>query len=146
MTTVKDLALYLIDKEEHYPLSDEFIARYQQSRGGYITFAHRTGHLVDPQKHEPNQKWHFFESWLLRSFQNGTLCWNDNAEKTVYNRIQCPELLLWLLEAVGVKDLKVRSAKESAESGKEGKDHTSKIAKKIREKVTWEDIEDAMKL
>ncbi len=146
MTTVKDLALYLIDKKEHYPLSDEFIARYQQSKGGYIAFAHKTGHLVDPQKHEPNQKWHFFESWLLRSFQDGTVCWHNNAKKTVYNKIQCPELLLWFLEAVGVDHSKVETAKEIAERGKRRKDYPSTIAKGIRGQIAWEDIEDAMKL
>ena len=34
--TVQDFCDYLQDKSEHYPLSDEFIERYQQTSGGYI--------------------------------------------------------------------------------------------------------------
>lgn len=146
MMTVRDLVCHLIDKEEHYPLSDEFAARYRQSKGGYIRFAHQTGHLVDVQKHEPNQKWHFFESWLLRSFLDGSICWQNDAGKTVYCRIQCPELLLWLLEAAGVDTPVVEAAKEIAEAGKERGDHAAAIAKGIRKQVPWELIEDAVKL
>ena len=51
MITVKELASYLIDKNEHYPLSDKFIERYQQTKGGYIQCAKTTGHVVDCQKH-----------------------------------------------------------------------------------------------
>lgn len=145
MTTVKELVFFLIDKKEHYPLSDEFIERYQQSNSGYIAFAHKTGHIVDRQKHEPNQKWHFFESWLLRSFQDGTVCWHNDANKAVYHRIQCPELLLWLLEAAGVDSSAVEDAKEIAERGKKRKDRPSTIAKELRKQVTWEVIDNAMK-
>ena len=145
MITVKDLASYLIDKKEHYPLSDEFIACYQQPYGGYITFARKTGHLVDRQKYEPNQKWHFFEAWLLPSFQDGTLCWHNDANKAVYHRIQCPELLLWFLEAVGVDSFEVNAAKKIAERGKQEKYYLSTIAKEIRKQVAWEVIEETMK-
>lgn len=144
MITVQQLAFFLIDKNEHYPLSDEFIEHYQQPRGGYIKFARDTGHLVDRKRHEPNQKWHFFESWLIRSFVNGSVCWNKEAEKAVYKRIQCPELLLWLLEAVGVDSSSVKSAKEIAEDGKEKNVNTGTIAKRIRERVPWDDIEKTM--
>ena len=34
--TMTDIALFLEQKAEHYPLSDEFIERYQQKSGGYI--------------------------------------------------------------------------------------------------------------
>lgn len=145
MITVKCLVCHLIDKKEHYPLSDEFAARYQQSKGGYIDFAHKTGHLVDVQKHEPNQKWHFFESWLLQSFRDGSICWENDAGKVVYRRIQCPELLLWILEAAGVDLSKVEAAKEIAERGKESGDRPATIAKGIREQVPWELVEDVVK-
>lgn len=146
MTTVKDLALYLIDKNEYYEQSSEFIKHYQQSGRGYIRFARKMGRLVDPQKCEPNQKWHFFQSWLFQRFQKGNICWDSDANKTLYQRIQCPELFLWLLEATGICRCKVAFAKELAENGKKNKARLITIAKEIRMEVPWEAVEEAMKL
>ena len=146
MTTVKDLAFFLIYKKEHYPLSDEFITHYQQSQNGYIDFAIKTGHLVDPKRCEPNQKWHFFESWLIRSFEDGTITsWDDDAYKTVYNRIKCPELWLWLLEAVGLDSSHVEAAKKIAEEGKKRNSNSETITKEIRKRIPWEVIESAIR-
>ena len=62
--TVRDVADYLSTKKAHYPISDEFIEKYQQKSGGYIELALEKGLVVDKHLHEPNQKWHFFDSWL----------------------------------------------------------------------------------
>lgn len=146
MTTVKELAFYLISKKEHYPLSDEFMANYRQNKGGYIAFASKTGHPIDPLRCEPNQKWHFFESWLIRSFKDGTITsWDDDAYKKVYNRIKCPELWLWFLEAVGLDSSDVEAAKEIAEEGKKRNCYVSTIAKEIRNRIPWEVIENTVK-
>src|SRR5690554_5560401 len=51
--TMIDFASFLMDKKEHYPLSDEFVERYQQTSGGYITLAKQLGMEVDKQKHLP---------------------------------------------------------------------------------------------
>lgn len=45
--TIQDFCDYLQDKSEHYPLSDEFIERYQQTGGGYIDNAKKHGVPVD---------------------------------------------------------------------------------------------------
>lgn len=144
MTTIRDLVYYLINKKEHYPISDAFIEHYQQSSGGYIEFAKDTGHIVDSQKHEPNQKWHFFESWLLPKILSGKICWNSNADINFYSKIQCPELLLWFLEAAGIASHDVTVAYEIAEKGKKENSHPSKIAKEIRTKITWEAVEKSI--
>ena len=147
MITIKELAFFLIEKEEHYPLSDEFITRHQQRGGGYIDFAIQTGHPVDKKRCEPNQKWHFFESWLIPNIKKGVIkSMDDDANKVFYhNRVKCPELLLWFLEAVGVNASDVEAAKKIAEDGKINNTNVGTIAKEIREQVSWEIIETAIK-
>ena len=71
--TMQEFTAFLQNKKEHYPLSDEFIERYQQTDGGYIDTAKKLGLLVDKEQHEPNQKWHFFTSWLEPSLEDGTV-------------------------------------------------------------------------
>lgn len=139
--TMRDIAFFLEGKKEHYPLSDEFVERYQQSDGGYIDNAIKAGLVVDKQRHEPNQKWHFFESWLYPSIEEGTLTWEESAQSRVYNKLLCPELLLWIYEAADVNPNKVRAAKEVAEKAKVEKTHISTMAKNMRQCVPWEDIE-----
>lgn len=146
MTTVKVLAFYLISKKEHYPLSDEFMANYRQDKSGYIAFAAETGHSIDPLKCEPNQKWHFFESWLIRSFKDSTITsWDDDAYEKVYMRIKCPELWLWFLEAVGLDSSDVEAIKKIAEDGKKRNCNVSTLAKEIRNRIPWKVIENTIK-
>ena len=145
VVTMRQMADFLMDKKEHYPLSDEFIERYQQTGGGYLDTARKVGLTVDKLKHEPNQKWHFFESWLNASIEDGSLTWDADARQRVYINLQCPELLLWIYEASGVDPAKVKQAKDVAEQGKvEGK-KTISIAKDMRTFVPWEDIANAVK-
>ena len=134
--TIQQFADYLTDKREHYPFSDEFIERYQQTSGGYIDYAKECGIVVDPTLHSPNQKWHFFSSWL----EYGQIDTSLDAKDRIYTRLQCPELLLWIYEAMGVDPNKVRNAKEAAEYGKVNKLATSTIAKNMREQVSWDDL------
>lgn len=143
--TMREIEAFLKDKKAHYPLSDEFIERYQQTGGGYIDTAKKAGIVVDKQKHEPNQKWHFFESWLYPSIEDGTLTWEEDAKSRVYNKLLCPELLLWIYEASGVDPAKVKLAKDVAEQGKAAKLNVSTIAKNMRSCVPWEDIANAVK-
>lgn len=145
MTTIKELVFYLTSKNAHYPLSDEFVINYRQKKGGYITFAAKTGHPIDPLRCEPNQKWHFIESWLNQNFQKNIIAPDDDANKKVYSRMKCPELMLWFLEAVGVDASKIKDAKKKAEEGKKRNTNVSTIAKEIRNLIPWKDIEDTMK-
>lgn len=139
--TMQQIADFLQTRLEHYPLSDEFIERYQQTSGGYIENAKKAGMIVDKQMHEPNQKWHFFESWLYPSIEDGSLTWDESAKSRVYSKLLCPELLLWIYEACGVDPNKVREAKIVAEQGKVAKTNVSTIAKNMRAIVSWEDLE-----
>ena len=134
--TVKQMADYLQGKKEHYPLSDEFIERYQQSSGGYLD----KDQEVNKELHSPNQKWHFFESWLYPSIEDGTLTWDADAKSKVYTRLLCPELLLWMYEACEVSPSKVREAKLVAEQAKVNGTHISTMAKNMRACVPWEDL------
>lgn len=138
--TMKDIADFLKTKKEHYPLSDEFIERYQQDGGGYIDNAKKAGLIVDKQLHEPNQKWHFFDSWLYPSIEEQTLSWEEDAKSRVYTKLLCPELLLWIYEACEVEPTKVRDAKKVAEAGKVSKTSVSTIAKNMRSIVAWDDL------
>lgn len=146
VVTMRDIADFLDEKDAHYPLSDEFIERYQQASGGYIDLAKKTaGMIVDKEKHEPNQKWHFFDSWLYPSIDDGTITWDANAKTRVYSNLLCPELLLWIYEASGVNPAKVKAAKDVAEHGRATGVKVATIAKNMRACVPWEDIEASVK-
>lgn len=142
--TMRDIADFLETKKEHYPLSDEFVEKYQQSSGGYIDNAKKAGLVVDKLLHEPNQKWHFFDSWLYPSIEEGTLSWDDSAQSRVYTKLQCPELLLWIYEACEVDPSKVKLAKDKAEEGEVQGLATASIAKNMRSIVSWDDIKDTI--
>ena len=85
--TMKDIYDYLLTKPAHYPLSDEFIEKYQQTSGGYLDYAKEVGKIVDKERHEPDQKWHFIDSWLLRSIEDSSLTWDESAENRVYKKL-----------------------------------------------------------
>lgn len=142
--TMNDIALFLETKKEHYPLSDEFIERYQQKSGGYIDNAKKAGLTVNKELHEPNQKWHFFDSWFYPSIEDGTLEYEELAKNRVYSKLLCPELLLWIYEACEVAPLKVKEAKDVAELGKINGTSTTTIAKNMRSKVSWSDLAPAI--
>ena len=122
--TMQEFTAFLQNKKEHYPLSDEFIERYQQTDGGYIDTAKKLGLLVDK---EP-------------SLEDGTVTMESNPQTVVYNRLLCPELLLWIYEASGVSPAKVKKAKDVAEEGKVNRTRVTTIAKNMRSQVSWEDI------
>lgn len=140
LVSMLDFASFLADKKEHYPLSDEFVEKYQQAGGGYIDYARQLGMVVDRHLHEPNQKWHFFESWLFESIRAGTLTWDADARSRVYINLKSPELLLWIFEASGVSPTKVRRAMTAAEEGRVNNLHVATLAKNMRDEVPWEDV------
>ena len=144
--TVKDVADYLSAKKAHYPISDEFIEKYQQKDGGYIELAQERGLVVDKYLHEPNQKWHFFDSWLALKVQEHIDegkedFYSLSAKQRIYTNLLCPELLLWIYEACEVSPVKVREAMRIAEEGKVNKTNLTSVASLMRGKVPWEDIE-----
>lgn len=140
--TLRVMADYLQTKKEHYPLSDEFIERYQQTSGGYLTYAKQLGLVISKELHEPNQKWHFFDSWLYRTVDGSTnITYESSAKSSVYTGLKCPELLLWIFEACEVEPSKVKAAKDVAEAGKVAGTNVTTLAKSMRDCVPWEDIE-----
>jgi len=141
--TMADMAAFLETKKEHYPLSDEFVEKYQQEDGGYITNARKAGLVVDKQLHEPNQKWHYFDSWLYPTIEEG-MSWDESAKTRSYTYFRCPELLLWIFEASDVDPNKVREAKLVAEDGKVKDTNEGTICSQMRSIVTWADIEPAV--
>ncbi len=138
--TMGEMAEFLWTKKEHYPLSDQFMERYQQTSGGYLDNAKKAGIPVDRLQHSPNQKWHFFTSWYYPSLADGTLSVEDDAKQRVYMKLLCPELLLWIYEACGVAPAKVKKAMEAAEAGKVAGLAVTTIAKNMRACVAWEDL------
>ena len=144
--TVKDVADYLSTKKAHYPMSDEFVERYQQKDGGYIDLAKERGLVVDKYLHEPNQKWHFFDSWLASKVQEHIDegkedFYSLSAEQRIYTNLLCPELLLWIYEACDVSPVKVREAMRIAEEGKVNGTNLRTVTAEMRTKVLWSDIE-----
>lgn len=139
--TVNDMANFLLTRKTHYPISNEFIEKYQQKDGGYIDNALKAGLVVDKQLHEPNQKWHYFESWYYPSLEDGSLSLSDSAKSRVYSKLLCPELLLWIYEACEVDPAKVKAAYKVAEAAKTAGTHISTMASQMRKCVPWEDLE-----
>lgn len=133
---------YLQNKKEHYDISDDFVKAYQQSPSsyeGYTHYAWKIGKVVHMESAEPNQKWHFFESYISR---NEKINLNDDAKK-IYNQIKCPELLLWIAEACNVEKKIIKTASIEAKKiiERNEKQARNKAGIKIRKQIPWEMIE-----
>jgi len=131
---------FLLDKEEHYTYSDAFIKEYQQASGGYIDLWKSQGKTVDKSKCEPNQYWHFFESWCKPSIDQGTLKFSAAGSRG-YSNFSCPELQLWIMEACGAPANKVEEAYNVAVQGKKDGTKVISICSSMRAIVPWTDIE-----
>ena len=133
------------DKNAHYKISDSFAGdeRYRQKRGGYIKRAKDEHIEINIIKAEPNQKWHLLTSY----YDELSDCKKD--AKHSYNRLLCPELLLWIAEAAGIDPEVVNKAatkaREIIDSGADGRSR-NKAGKEITNKIiTWQMIEDKVK-
>lgn len=105
--TIQDLIKFYTKKEKHYPISDCFIkAGYGQKKNGYIKKAKKENKRISCEDAEPDQRWHFLESYA------STLDGKGDA-KSMY-RIICPELLLWMAEAAGIDSKVVTEAEQRA--------------------------------
>lgn len=136
--TIQDLINFYSEKEEHYPISDQFVkAEYGQKKNGYINKAKKANKTISCEDAEPDQRWHFLESYA------STLDAKADA-KTAY-RVVCPELLLWMAEAAGVDSKIVAEAEQSARSiidnGTDGYAR-NKAGREIKNNIIkWEMIE-----
>lgn len=133
-------------KNEHYPISDEFVKKYQQShdnKKGYVHYAMEQGLLVCKEKAEPNQKWHLSEAYMQELLEKEQIQSNDDA-KTRYNNLKCPELLLWIAEAAGVdSEIIAEAARKASETIDKGTNGYSRIAAcgEIKKIIRWSLIE-----
>ena len=134
--TMSDMERFLLTKDEQYPITNEYVELYQQESGGYIANALKAGLVVDKAQHLPSQKWHYFDSWLYATIEEG-MSWDASASDRSYGKFSCPELLLWIIEATGVDSAKVREAKDIAVAGKEEGLAVSSICAKIRAAVPF---------
>lgn len=146
--TIKEWMKVLIEKNEHYPISDEFVHGYQQGPGknSYIAFALQVGKVIKRDIAEPNQKWHFFESYILNLLVDNKMNLECKASK-VYSKLRCPELILWLCEASGVDSITLMEASACAkEIIDNGSDNRARNVAgcKIRAMIPWEKIEKAL--
>ena len=134
--TMSDMERFLLTKDEQYPITNEYVELYQQESGGYISNALNAGLVVDKAQHLPSQKWHYFESWLYATIEEG-MSWDASASDRSYGKFSCPELLLWIIEATGVDTEKVIEAKNIAIAGKEAGTRVATICKNIRDAVPF---------
>ena len=134
--TMSDMERFLLTKDEQYPITNEYVELYQQASGGYIDNALKAGLVVDKAQHLPSQKWHYFQSWLYTTIDEGML-WDASASNRSYGKFSCPELLLWIIEATGVETAKVREAKDIAMEGKQNGVSVSTICANIRAAVPF---------
>lgn len=133
------------DKKTHYKTSDSFASdvRYRQKRGGYIKKAKDTHIEIDIEKAEPNQKWHLITSY----YDELSDCKKD--AKDCYNRLLCPELLLWIADAAGIEleivEKAAAKSREIIDGGADGRSR-NKAGKEITKKIIpWEMIEEKIK-
>ena len=134
--TMSDMERFLLTKNEQYPITNEYVELYQQASGGYIDNAKKAGLVVDKSQHLPSQKWHYFESWLYATIEEG-MSWDASASDRSYGKFSCPELLLWIIEATGVETEKVIEAKNIAIEGKQNGVGVSTICASIRAAVPF---------
>lgn len=144
--TLKEWMKFLCSKKEHYPISDEFVRKYQQAptnKNGYIFYAWEVGHLIQKRMAEPNQKWHFFDAYILKLLEANKVNLDDSA-KRIYGRIKCPELLLWIAEASGIESEIVEDASKEAKNiiDRNNKNARNSAGDTIRKKIPWERIEE----
>jgi hypothetical protein len=88
-----------------------------------------------------SQKEHWL-GWL--SEYNGAGAYNrktrhGRSAEFVYNHINCPPMLLWLTEAVGIPRTKVLAAKRSALAARESRGTHCAV---IRKHIAWQTIEE----
>ena len=137
---IREIVNYFKTKNKHYPISDSFIkSGYQQKNSGYISKAKKIGLEIDYKNAEPNQKWHFIDSYA-----------SEKQGSDVYKHLLvCPELLLWMAEACGIDNSIVRKAENKAREiinigRKENKEGQSRnqAGIMIRKMITWNMIEE----
>ena len=139
---LQELVEFYKTKDEHYCISDNFMkSGYRQKNGEYIEYAKSLGLCTDPLKAEPNQKWHFLESYAALK---------DSKWEFEY-RLLCPELLLWMAEAAGINKKLIMEAEQEAkkiiDNGRLENNEgiaRNKAGVAIRKIITWDILKKAI--
>lgn len=108
--TGEDLLKIYANKSEKYSLSTEYMINYHQKDGGYIDYATKINKLIKFDEGEPNQKWHFLVSYYDYLVKGNKLeSWKKRTANDIYTCLKCPELKLWMLEAVGFDKNRIKT-------------------------------------
>jgi len=95
------MMFYAVKKRADCPWTDSFV---KQCRGG-IEYAELLGIPHDKTKGQPNQGYHFLESYCYQKIRKGKLLYRvdplDAPMEKIYNGLLCVELILWLAEVSG---------------------------------------------
>lgn len=141
---LKEFCSHLENSSDYYDVSDGFmIDGYMQGVvdgkiikfNGYIRKAKNEG-KIDETTRKVSQKWHLFYSYLPG--------YEDRDAPKCYNRLRCPELLLWIAEASGVNDDYIKKATTKAKEtiDKKGSRYgRCSAASEIRGIIPWSIIE-----
>lgn len=94
--TNQEVRDFFIDKKDTpCELTKKLIrSGYQQTSGGYISYAKKLGVDVNYQDAEPNQWWHLIKSY----------CDNRSSDSVFPKSIQCGELIFWMAEVAECVD------------------------------------------
>lgn len=141
LLTNRDIYEFYQFKSEHCTHTDRFIRKYQQqsaTKNSYLANAIIDGHIIHKKEAEPNQRWHFTESWYKKKKID-----DSGFPDTIARRwcgLQCPELLLWMAEAAGITNV-AEIVDEILEQeniyGKNDKWARLKMTKLIKERIDW---------
>lgn len=120
---------YLQEKEEHYSISDKYNESYGQVNN--VNWTNQKEHMVP-----------WFKSQQTRGEGKFTRLAPNTSSRRTYNRLHCPEALLWIAEAVGIDSKLVQKAANEAAEAKNNR----KRSGIIRSIISWDMIEKSVDL
>lgn len=136
--TPKQLLRHIKKLKMMQPMTNEFIVELADiGLWNYQREARKKYGGVDQQKH--------WVGWLFEYDGPGFYSrknWEGITAETIYRRVACPPMLLWLCEASGVKKSEIQKAKKAALEAK--KSFPSQCAV-IRKYIPWELVEQSLK-
>lgn len=124
-----------------------FIQKYQQTSSGNGTYLHKAiedGKMIYKAEGEPDQKWHFCESWYkIKRTEKPDF---EKMNVQYWCNLRCPELLLWIAEVCGQEE-KVKDVVDEIIKNDEIYRDNDVVARRrmislIRDRIEWFNIID----
>ena len=139
--TVKEAQNYFHKIKADGPVTKRFSKMHRQRSGGYIA----NWKKLFGEEGTVNQSWHL-ESYLALSIADHTIPSLSEDFKKIYNRILCPELLLFIAEASEIEKELVEKVADGATSIINNGERycRNKAGRYIRSQIPWEMIETAI--